>query len=174
MKFSYQVGMSDASIAYIARIAGVSNGIISHNLPVATQIVGSMATRTTHPLSLTRLNRLNAAAVAGHYGSISIVTFLAGTSLLGMRGVEAEGYDLPALYQFELFAVAVDMTAAATRQTRRTPARRRPATSPAATTAATRRASATSCSRSFARARRPPPTSPETSSMPCCRTASWS
>ena len=25
-----QVGMSDASIAYIARLAGVSNGIISH------------------------------------------------------------------------------------------------------------------------------------------------
>lgn len=41
---------------------------------------------------MTRLNRLNAAAVAGHYGSISIVTFLAGSSLLSLRGVEAEGY----------------------------------------------------------------------------------
>jgi hypothetical protein len=41
---------------------------------------------------LTRLDRLNAAAVAGHYGSISIVTFLAGASLLSLRGVEAEGY----------------------------------------------------------------------------------
>jgi hypothetical protein len=41
---------------------------------------------------LTRLDRLNAAAVAGHYGSISIVTFLAGATLLGQRGVEAEGY----------------------------------------------------------------------------------
>ena len=41
---------------------------------------------------LTRLNRLNAAAVAGHYGSISIVTFLAGASLLSLRGVEAEGF----------------------------------------------------------------------------------
>jgi hypothetical protein len=41
---------------------------------------------------LTRLDRLNAAAVAGHYGSISIVTFLAGASLLSLRGVESEGY----------------------------------------------------------------------------------
>lgn len=41
---------------------------------------------------LTRLDRVNAAAVAGHYGSISIVTFLAGSSLLAQRGVEAEGF----------------------------------------------------------------------------------
>ena len=41
---------------------------------------------------LTRLDRLNAAAVAGHYGSISIVTFLAGASLLSLRDLEAEGY----------------------------------------------------------------------------------
>lgn len=41
---------------------------------------------------LTRLDRMNTAAVAGHYGSISIVTFLAGSSLLAQRGVESEGY----------------------------------------------------------------------------------
>ena len=41
---------------------------------------------------LTRLDRVNAAAVAGHYGSISIVTFLAGANLLAQRGVDSEGY----------------------------------------------------------------------------------
>lgn len=41
---------------------------------------------------LTSFDRLNAAAVAGHYGSISIVTFLAGSSLLGQRGIDAEGF----------------------------------------------------------------------------------
>lgn len=41
---------------------------------------------------LSRLDRTNAAAVAGHYGSISIVTFLAGSSLLTQRGIESEGY----------------------------------------------------------------------------------
>ena len=41
---------------------------------------------------LTRLDRTNAAAVAGHYGSISIVTFVAGTSVLESQGIAAEGY----------------------------------------------------------------------------------
>ncbi len=38
------------------------------------------------------LDRLDAAAVAAHYGSISIVTFVAGTSMLEGAGLEAEGY----------------------------------------------------------------------------------
>jgi hypothetical protein len=41
---------------------------------------------------LTRLDRLNAAAVAGHYGSISIVTFVAATSVLESQGIASEGY----------------------------------------------------------------------------------
>ena len=41
---------------------------------------------------LTRLDRMNAAAVAGHYGSISIVTFLAASALLSQRNDQAEGY----------------------------------------------------------------------------------
>ena len=38
------------------------------------------------------MDRLNAAAVAGHYGSISIVTFVAAISVLEGRGISAEGY----------------------------------------------------------------------------------
>ena len=41
---------------------------------------------------MTRLSVLDAAAVAGHYGSISIVTFVATTSVLADRGIAAEGY----------------------------------------------------------------------------------
>lgn len=41
---------------------------------------------------MTRLSTLDAAAVAGHYGSISIVTFVAATSVLQGRGLDAEGY----------------------------------------------------------------------------------
>ena len=41
---------------------------------------------------LTRLDATNAAAVAGHYGSISIVTFVAGTSVLTSQGIASEGY----------------------------------------------------------------------------------
>jgi 7-cyano-7-deazaguanine synthase in queuosine biosynthesis len=34
------------------------NGIVSHNLPISPQVVGTMATRTTHPLALLLLARL--------------------------------------------------------------------------------------------------------------------
>ena len=38
------------------------------------------------------LSVLDAAAVAGHYGSISIVTFVAATSVLQSQGIASEGY----------------------------------------------------------------------------------
>jgi uncharacterized protein len=41
---------------------------------------------------LTRLSALDAAAVAAHYGSISIVTYVTATSVLSGRGLDAEGY----------------------------------------------------------------------------------
>ncbi|MEP4195091.1 MAG: sodium-dependent bicarbonate transport family permease [Aliishimia sp.] len=41
---------------------------------------------------MTDLSRLDAAAVAAHYGSISIVTFVAATSILEQAGLTAEGY----------------------------------------------------------------------------------
>ncbi len=42
--------------------------------------------------TMTGLSRLDAAAVAAHYGSISIVTFVAATSVLEGSGIAAEGY----------------------------------------------------------------------------------
>jgi uncharacterized protein len=41
---------------------------------------------------MTGMSRLDAAAVAAHYGSISIVTFVTGTSVLNGQGIESEGY----------------------------------------------------------------------------------
>lgn len=41
---------------------------------------------------ITNLSRTDAAAVAAHYGSISIVTFVAATSVLEGRMIDAEGY----------------------------------------------------------------------------------
>ena len=40
------------------RITFFENGIVSHNLPISNQVVGTMATRTTHPLGLRRLSEL--------------------------------------------------------------------------------------------------------------------
>ena len=42
--------------------------------------------------AMTGLNRLDAAAVAAHYGSISIVTFVAASSVLESSGIMSEGY----------------------------------------------------------------------------------
>jgi len=42
--------------------------------------------------AMTRMSTLDAAAVAAHYGSISIVTFVTATSVLAGRGIDAEGY----------------------------------------------------------------------------------
>ena len=42
--------------------------------------------------AITGMSRLDAAAVAAHYGSISIVTFVTATSVLAARGLEPEGY----------------------------------------------------------------------------------
>lgn len=54
-----------SSLAYgVARALGIStisfyeNGIISQNLPIAGSVVGTMATRTTHPYGLLLLERL--------------------------------------------------------------------------------------------------------------------
>ena len=41
---------------------------------------------------VTNLTRLDAAAVAGHYGSISIVTFVTASNLLETNGISSEGY----------------------------------------------------------------------------------
>lgn len=41
---------------------------------------------------MTKLSPIDAAAVAAHYGSISIVTFVAATSVLEGRMIDAEGY----------------------------------------------------------------------------------
>lgn len=55
--------------------------------------------------ALTRLDPLNAAAVAGHYGSISIVTFVTATSLLELTGVAYDGYMVAVAAAMEVPAI---------------------------------------------------------------------
>lgn len=40
------------------RISFFENGVVSHNLPFSPQVIGTMATRTTHPLTLRKFDRL--------------------------------------------------------------------------------------------------------------------
>ena len=55
--------------------------------------------------AMTRLNTLNAAALAGHYGSISIVTFVTATSLLELSGIDYEGYMVAVAAAMEVPAI---------------------------------------------------------------------
>lgn len=54
---------------------------------------------------MARLDAMNAAAVAGHYGSISIVTFVAATSLLELSGVAFDGYMVAVAASMEVPAI---------------------------------------------------------------------
>lgn len=52
------LGWAAAQALKIPRLSFYENGTISHNLPISPQVVGTMATRTTHPLTLKKLNDL--------------------------------------------------------------------------------------------------------------------
>lgn len=76
-------------------------GVAAHGVDarlVAALICGAMLSLVLPFLafallrSLSRISAVDAAAVAGHYGSISIVTFLAASSLLAERNIPSEGY----------------------------------------------------------------------------------
>lgn len=76
-------------------------GVAAHGIDATLvgSLMAGLALSFTLPLVafgllrvMTRLSALDAAAVAGHYGSISIVTFVAATSVLAGRGIPSEGY----------------------------------------------------------------------------------
>ena len=69
------------------------------DLTLALSLLGGVVLSFSIPLigfvllrALSGISRTDAAAVAGHYGSISIVTFVAGTSVLDDAGIASEGY----------------------------------------------------------------------------------
>lgn len=53
----------------------------------------------------TRVDTPNAAAIAAHYGSVSVVTFVAATSFLGNRNIPYEGYVIAMLALMETPAI---------------------------------------------------------------------
>jgi hypothetical protein len=77
--------------------AGVAENGLSAQLAIA--LIAGAALSALIPLiafailrAISGLNRTDAAAVAAHYGSISIVTFVAMTSMLDTAGVKFEGF----------------------------------------------------------------------------------
>lgn len=61
----FAIGSVVAEAMGCARIRFFENGIMSFNLPIAPQIVGSRATRSTHPLALAQMSAF-ASNVLGH------------------------------------------------------------------------------------------------------------
>lgn len=84
------------AIGFKGGAAVAKSGVDSH---LVTSLIAGMVLSFVLPFvaygllrAMTRLDGLNAAAVAGHYGSISIVTFVTAVSLLEARGITSEGY----------------------------------------------------------------------------------
>jgi uncharacterized protein len=71
-------------------------------LSAALPALGFWFLRTT-----TKLDKVNAAAVAAHYGSISIVTFIAATQTLSELGIGFEGYMIAVAAVMETPAILV-------------------------------------------------------------------
>lgn len=63
--------------------------------------------------AMTPLGPVDAAAVAGHYGSISIVTFVSATAVLAGGGINAEGYMVAVAAAMEAPAIVVALWLAA-------------------------------------------------------------
>ncbi len=81
-------------LGLIATLAAAT--LLSFGLPfIAYALLGA----------LTRFNTVEKAAVAAHYGSISIVTFVAATSVLEGRGLAYEGYMVAAAAAMEAPAI---------------------------------------------------------------------
>lgn len=64
------------------------------NSMLAALFVGAALPFIAYPLLriMVRLDRLNAAAISAHYGSISVVTFVAAAAFLGIFNIPYEGY----------------------------------------------------------------------------------
>lgn len=81
--FKGGASLAEHGIDFRLGMSLLSGVVLSFGLP----LLGFLLLR-----ALSGMSRTDAAAVAGHYGSISIVTFVAGTSVLADAGIGSEGY----------------------------------------------------------------------------------
>ncbi len=85
LAIGFKGGAGLASHGFDARVIGTL--FVGAVLSFAIPLIGFMLLRAT-----SGLDRVDAAAVAAHYGSISIVTFVAATQSLVSLGIDYEGY----------------------------------------------------------------------------------
>lgn len=111
---------------YLLLAIGFKGGAAVAKTGIDAQLVASLAAGVVLSFALpfaayallrlmTRIDALNAAAVAGHYGSISIVTFVTAVSLLEARGIASEGYMVAVAAVMEVPAIISALWIAARR-----------------------------------------------------------
>ncbi len=74
---------------------------------------------------LTRVSRVDAGAIAAHYGSVSIVTYVAATSFLQVRGIRYEGFMAAVVAVMETPAILTGLLLARSGESGAIDARRR-------------------------------------------------
>lgn len=98
-----------------ARIAGLGGDLVSAGaLGLALSFLAPFAAYAALR-AVTRLDRLTAAATAAHYGSVSVVTFAAGSEFLRGIGVEFGGYMTAVLALMETPAILAALLIAGAR-----------------------------------------------------------
>lgn len=96
-------GAAKVMSIYLLLSIGFKGGVSVAESGISGQLLASLAAGALLSLllpilayallrAITKLDRMNTAAVAGHYGSISIVTFVTAASLLETSGIDSEGY----------------------------------------------------------------------------------
>ena len=119
-------GLSDTLGIYLLIAIGLKGGIELSSTSLETlwrpiivvMLMGAGTPLVAYPLlrRLGKLARPDAASIAAHYGSVSVVTFAVGTSYLSRLGIEYEGYmsvllvflEFPALIIGVLLAKGID------------------------------------------------------------------
>ncbi|NBC27812.1 MAG: sodium-dependent bicarbonate transport family permease [Bacteroidetes bacterium] len=113
---------------YLLLAIGLKGGVELNKTPIAefigpafiTLVLGILTPITAYNVlrRLGRFDRINASAIAAHYGSVSAVTFIVAISFGSMNGMESEGY-MPALVAIlEVPAIVVALMIAFTREKR--------------------------------------------------------
>lgn len=118
----------NALAIYLLLAIGLKGGVELHKTPVLeflwpsliTLFLGILTPITAYNIlrRLGKFDRLNASAIAAHYGSVSAVTFIVAVSFAQMNGYETEGF-MPALVAvLEVPAIVVALMIAYTRDKR--------------------------------------------------------
>jgi hypothetical protein len=92
--------MYEALAIYLLLAIGLKGGVQLAQQPLATVLpqalaavaLGAAIPLLLYPLLRLKLPRADAASIAAHYGSVSVVTFAVATSFLAAQAIDAESY----------------------------------------------------------------------------------